>query len=41
MEQPEIKLNHIVTKTVMTGSNVPLGGDSIHVAIEPAAGEGG
>ena len=30
MEQPEIKVNHIETKSVMTKSNTPLGGYSVN-----------
>ena len=30
MEQPEIKVNHIETKSVMTKSNTPIGGYSVN-----------
>ena len=30
MEQPEIKVNHIDTKSVMTKSNTPIGGYSVN-----------
>jgi len=30
MEQPEIKINHIETKSVMTKSNTPIGGYSVN-----------